>query len=157
MRDGQHLAAASERSSVAFGPAAARNLRDLGHRPRALESSVMLHFLTGFLAFPIPTGAHSRQKPYRSRAITPSAVKAVGVACTYAVMHCINHTWIKLTKENHGLAYSNQVFVEVDIPLGTSSFRYKSRASPRASSRSFLLRCFPKPVLRVSQTTTRMT
>jgi hypothetical protein len=37
--------------SVAFCPAAATNLRDLGHRPGALESSVMLHFLTSFRAF----------------------------------------------------------------------------------------------------------
>lgn len=41
----------------------------------------------------------------------------IGVACTYAVMHRKNHNWMELTKEGHGLAYSNQVFVEADIPL----------------------------------------
>lgn len=41
----------------------------------------------------------------------------VGVVCTYAVMHRITHNWMELTKENHGLAYSNEVFVEADIPL----------------------------------------
>jgi len=41
----------------------------------------------------------------------------VGVACTYAVIHRTNRNWLELTKENHGLAYSNEVFVEADIAL----------------------------------------
>jgi hypothetical protein len=41
----------------------------------------------------------------------------IGGACTYALMHRVNHNWMKLTKEHHGLAYSNEVFVEADIPL----------------------------------------
>jgi hypothetical protein len=41
----------------------------------------------------------------------------LGTACTYAVMHRVNHRWIELQIENDGLAYSNEVFVEADIPL----------------------------------------
>jgi hypothetical protein len=41
----------------------------------------------------------------------------VGVACTYAVMHRVNHTWMELQTQNHGLAWANEVFSESDIPL----------------------------------------
>jgi hypothetical protein len=41
----------------------------------------------------------------------------IGVACTYALMRRVNHNWMQLTREHHGLAYSNEVFVDVDIPL----------------------------------------
>jgi hypothetical protein len=42
---------------------------------------------------------------------------AIGVACTYAVMHRTNHNWMELSRDHHGLAYSNEVFVEADIPM----------------------------------------
>lgn len=41
----------------------------------------------------------------------------IGVICTYAVMHRVNHNWVELAEEHHGLAYSNEVFAEADIPL----------------------------------------
>src|ERR1700737_1514813 len=41
----------------------------------------------------------------------------IGVVSTYAIMHRVNHNWVELAKEHHGLAYSNEVFVEADIPL----------------------------------------
>jgi hypothetical protein len=39
----------------------------------------------------------------------------IGVVCTYAVMHRVNHNWVELAKEYRGLAYKNEVF-ETDIP-----------------------------------------
>jgi hypothetical protein len=36
----------------------------------------------------------------------------IGVVCTYAVLHHVTHNWIELTKEHHGLAYSNEGFVD---------------------------------------------
>jgi hypothetical protein len=42
---------------------------------------------------------------------------AIGVVCTYAVKHRTNHDWVELTKDHHGLAYSNEVFTEADIPM----------------------------------------
>jgi hypothetical protein len=39
----------------------------------------------------------------------------IGVACTYAIMQRSNHQWMELTKENHGIAYSGDVFTEADI------------------------------------------
>jgi hypothetical protein len=39
----------------------------------------------------------------------------IGVVCTYAIMHRVNHNWVELAKEHHGLAYKNEVF-ETDIP-----------------------------------------
>jgi hypothetical protein len=41
----------------------------------------------------------------------------IGVACTYALMHRVNHSWIELQTEHHGLAWANEVFSESDIPL----------------------------------------
>jgi hypothetical protein len=41
----------------------------------------------------------------------------IGAATTYRVIHKINHDWRELQKENHGIAYSNEVFTESDIPL----------------------------------------
>src|SRR6516162_6457371 len=42
---------------------------------------------------------------------------AIGVACTYVVIRRTNHNWMELSRDHHGLAYSNEVFVEADIPL----------------------------------------
>ena len=53
--------------------------------------------------------------------------------------------------------FSQSTKAVLAVVHGSTSFRYNSRASPRASSRSFRFRFFPKPVLRVSQTTTRVT
>jgi hypothetical protein len=41
----------------------------------------------------------------------------IGAACTYAVMRRVNHKWMELAKEQRGLAYSSEVFVEADIPM----------------------------------------
>ncbi len=41
----------------------------------------------------------------------------MGVACTHTVMHRTNHNWVELSRDHHGLAYSNEVFVDADIPL----------------------------------------
>jgi hypothetical protein len=42
---------------------------------------------------------------------------AIGAASTYFLLHRVNRNWMELTKENHGLSYTNEVFVEADIPL----------------------------------------
>jgi hypothetical protein len=41
----------------------------------------------------------------------------IGVVATYAIMHRVNHNWVELAKVHDGLAYSNEVFVDADIPL----------------------------------------
>jgi hypothetical protein len=40
-----------------------------------------------------------------------------GVACTYALMHRVNYSWMQLQTQHHGLAWANEVFSESDIPL----------------------------------------
>lgn len=41
----------------------------------------------------------------------------IGIACTYAVMHRVSHSWIELQTLHHGLAWANEVFSESDIQL----------------------------------------
>lgn len=42
---------------------------------------------------------------------------AIGAVGAYILIRHHNRTWIELSEEHHGLAFSNEVFTDSDIPL----------------------------------------
>jgi hypothetical protein len=56
----------------------------------------------------------------------------IGIACTYALMHRVAHSWIELQTEHHGLAWANEVFSTSDIPLAAKGIHHVDVETPGA-------------------------